>query len=129
MGQTYSRPFFTNCHNHVMNVSTLPGLSEHVIKTNIKPSIHKQTKRSILLYKKADSNAICASLQPVMDEMCNNNISVSHLDVNSMWKQFQDSLTNLVAKHILQKVCRNCYKSPWITANLRKQIKKETPCT
>ena len=65
----------------------------------------------------------------LMDEICNNNISVSHLHVNGMWKQFQDSLTNLVAKHITQKVCRNRCNSPWITASLRKQIKKETPCT
>ena len=53
--------FFTNCPSHIMNVSTLPGLSDHdvvVIKANIKPTIHKQTKRSILLYKKADWNAI-----------------------------------------------------------------------
>ena len=97
-----------------MNVSTLPGLSDHdvvVIKANIKSSIHKQTKRSILLYKKGDWNAICAGLQPVMDEMYNNNVSVSHLDVNGMWKQFRDSLTNLVVKHIPQKVCRSHYNS------------------
>ena len=74
-----------------MNVSRLSDLSNHdvvVIKTNIKPSTHKQTKRSILLYKKADWNAIQASFQSLKDEICNNNTSVSHLDLNGMWKQF-----------------------------------------
>ena len=49
--------FFINCPSHVMNVSTLPGLSDHdvvVIKANIKLTINKQTKRNILLHKKAD---------------------------------------------------------------------------
>ena len=77
--------FFINCPNHVMNVSTLPGLSNRhdlvAIKTNIKSSIHKQTKRSILLCKKADGNTIGAGLHLLMDEMCINNTNLGHLEI------------------------------------------------
>ena len=127
MGQSYFGPFLINCLGHIMNVSTLLRLSDHnvvVITTSIKPLTHKQIERSILLNKKANWNAMRAGLQPLMDEMCIKSTSVSYLDVNSMWKQFQDFVIYLIAKHIPQKVCRSRYSLPWIMASLRKQIKK-----
>ena len=74
-----------------MNVSTLPDHDVVVIKTNIKPSTHKQAKRNILLYKKAEWNAICVGLQPLMDEMCINITSVESLRCKWHVEQFWDS--------------------------------------
>jgi len=119
--------FLTNCPSLISDTTTLPGLSNHnmvLTKLSVKPPTSKQTKRSILLYNKANWNAIHTGLQPLVDEFYNYNSRTRQLSMDDMWGKFHSTLTELILLHIPHKVCKSHFSAPWITATLRKQIKK-----
>jgi len=57
-------------------------------KLSVKLPTSKQIKRSILLYNKANMNAICTGLQPLVDEFCNYNLKIGQINVDDMWRIF-----------------------------------------
>ena len=123
--------FLTNCPSFISDTITLPGLSDHnmvLTKLSVKPPTSKQTKRSILLYNKANWNAIHTGLQPLVDEFCNYNSRTSQISMDDMWEKFHNILINLKLLHIPHKVCKSYFSALWITASLRKQIKKGITC-
>jgi len=119
--------FLRNCPSLISDSTTLPGLSDHnmvLTKLSVKPPISKQTKRSILLYNKANWNAIHTGLQPLLDEFSNYNSGTNQINVDDMWEKFHSTLADLILLHIPHKVCKSHFSVLWITASLRKQIKK-----
>jgi len=79
--------FLTNCPSLISDTTTSPRLSDHnmiLTKLSAKPPTSNQTKRSILLYNKANWNAIRTGLQPLVDEFCNYNSRTSQISVDDM---------------------------------------------
>ena len=109
-----------------MNI--IPGFSDHdiviiVFKMKVSFTLFlKQTKRNIPLYIKADWQAITNSLQSLESHI--QNLSGEHVDAEVLWKQFRDSLLNLTDTHIPHKTYRRHCNMPWVTAQLRRQIRQ-----
>ena len=47
-----------------------------------------------------------------------------NININQMWEKFRNSVQNSVLKHIPHKTTRKRCSLPWISAHLRRQIKK-----
>jgi len=93
-----------------------------LIKLSVKLPTSKQTKRSILLHNKANWNAICTGLQPLVDEFCNYNSRTSQINLNDMWEKFHSTLNDLTLLYIPQRYVRVTSVLHELTASLRKQI-------
>ena len=79
---------------------------------NCKPTILSQKPRQILLFNKANWEAIRSGLISFYQDLCNT-------DINTLWTHFRDTLIDLTAKYIPSKTARKRCSLPWINAKLR----------
>ena len=117
--------FFTNHPQQVEKIDVLPGLSDHdivSIQLKCKPILQRQSRREILLFNKANWEAIRSGLEAFYQQVCN--IDLNSVDVNALWSQFCTTLTELTTTHVPVKITRSKCSLPWITTKIRKMIRK-----
>ena len=89
---------------------------------NCKPTILSQKRRQILLFNKANWEAIRSGLISFYQDLCNTDMS--NTDINTLWTHFRDTLIDLTAKYIPSKTARKRCSLPWINAKLRRMLRK-----
>ena len=117
--------FFTSHPQQVEKIDVLPGLSDHdivSIQLKCKPILQRQNRREILLFNKANWEAIRSGLEAFYQQVCS--IDLNSVDVNVLWSQFCTTLTELTTTHVPVKITRSKCSLPWITTKIRKMIRK-----
>ncbi|CAG2230925.1 unnamed protein product [Mytilus edulis] len=114
----------TNLPNQVPRIEIMPGISDHDIvfmEFKITPSKLKQTPRNVPIYNKANWETIkkeVINLQHTIQEKVNTHT------VDELWLQFKTKLNELVSEHIPHKKLTSKNKTPWVTFETRKLMKK-----
>ena len=117
--------FLTNFPNLINNVQIVPGLSDHdvvVIQSKMRTPTLKQASRKIPLYNKANWEAIRNDLQSL--EGVIRDLTSKDTNIDKLWEIFRDSILHTIDKHIPHKTSRKRCTLPWISIQLRRQIKK-----
>ena len=102
----------------------IPGISDHdavFAEIDIRPQRYKQDKRRIPLYKKADWEKIETQLT-ITNQYIQDHVNSESTD--SLWNKFKSDLHTAIDKHIPHKSCSSRNRSPWISAKIRKLLKK-----
>ena len=101
-------------------------MSDHdivITKINIKARLAKKKPRKIYLYRKGDMDKVRSDISSSFEEFLANKPETKSVDEN--WTYFKTALFSTLNKHIPQKlVCRR-WNIPWMTAVIRKQIRKK----
>ena len=117
--------FFTNLPTLIQEVEVVPGLSDHdavIVQSKMRMSLAKQANRKIPLYSKANWQAIRADLQSLENKI--SDLILQGTDVDSVWRKFRDSILFAVSQHVPHKMSRKHLSLPWITTQLRRQIRR-----
>ena len=117
--------FFTSVPTLIEKIQIIPGLSDHdvvVIQTKMRISATKQTNRRIPLYNKANWEAMRNEIEPLEGEI--NNLVLQTVHIDDVWRKSSDSILHVVNKYIPYKITRKRRSLPWISVQLRKQIKR-----
>ncbi|CAG2188420.1 unnamed protein product [Mytilus edulis] len=102
----------------------MPGISDHDIvfmEFKITPSKLKQTPRNVPIYNKANWETMkkeVINLQHTIQEKVNTHT------VDELWLEFKTKLNELVSEHIPHKKLTTKNKTPWVTFETRKLMKK-----
>ena len=120
--------FFTNLPTLIQEVEVVPGLSDHdavtvIVQSKMRMSLAKQANRKIPLYSKANWQAIRADLQSLENKI--SDLILQGTDVDSVWRKFRDSILLAISQHIPHKMSRKHLSLPWITTQLRRQIRRK----
>ncbi|CAG2246260.1 unnamed protein product [Mytilus edulis] len=115
----------TNYPNSFIRVETIPGISDDdILFADLKtiPSKQTQKPRKISLYKKAKWDNIKEDLKSINEEIT----KMNHHDccTQDMWDYFQNKLENTINTNIPQKTARSKDGNPWITADIKRLIRK-----
>ena len=117
--------FFTNLPTLIQEVEVVPGLSDHdavIVQSKMRMSLAKQANRKIPLYSKANWQAIRADLQSLENKI--SDLILQGTDVDSVWRKFRDSILLAINQHVPHKMSRKHLSLPWITTQLRRQIRR-----
>ena len=117
--------FFTNLPTLIQEVEVVPGLSDHdavIVQSKMRMSLAKQANRKIPLYSKANWQAIRADLQSLENKI--SDLILQGTDVDSVWRKFRDSILLVISQHVPHKMSRKHLSLPWITTQLRRQIRR-----
>ena len=117
--------FFTSVPTLIEKIQIIPGLSDHdvvVVQTKMRISATKQTNRRIPLYNKANWEAMRNEIEPLEGEI--NNLVLQTVHIDDVWRKLSDSILHVVNKYIPYKITRKRRSLPWISVQLRKQIKR-----
>ena len=117
--------FLTNLPTLIQEVEVVPGLSDHdavIVQSKMRMSLAKQANRKIPLYSKANWQAIRADLQSLENKI--SDLILQGTDVDSVWRKFRDSILLAISQHIPHKMSRKHLSLPWITTQLRRQIRR-----
>ena len=116
--------FFTNIPALIEGVQIIPGLSDHdvVIQSKMRTYAPKQINRKILLYNKANWEAIRNEVQPLADDI--SNLISQNVHIDNIWGKFCDSILHAINKYIPYKTSRKRCSLSWISVQLRRQIRK-----
>ena len=117
--------FFTNLPTLIQEVEVVPGLSDHdavIVQSKMRMSLAKQANRKIPLYSKANWQAIRADLQSLENKI--SDLILQGTDVDSVWRKFRDSILLAISQHVPHKMSRKHLSLPWITTQLRRQIRR-----
>ena len=113
----------TNNPTRVNRTEILPGISDHEIvlcELDISPTINKQVKRSIPLYRKADWELLSDHIKNIEIQIFNSpNSSVEYI-----WNIFKNELENGVNKCIPHKTASTEAKLPWITPEIKHLMRR-----
>ena len=114
----------TNAPSKVTRSHTIPGISDHdgvYAEFDLQPIRPKQKRRPIPLYKRADWESLRNHMAGVHAEVTSNQASA---DTERLWCIFKDGLRDGIKTFIPHKLCRNKDSFPWITADIRKLMRK-----
>ena len=113
----------TNNPTRVNRTEILPGISDHEIvlcELDISPTMNKQVKRSIPLYRKADWELLSDHIKNIEIKILNSpNSSVEYI-----WNIFKNELENGVNKCIPHKTASTKAKLPWITPEIKHLMRR-----
>ena len=93
-----------------------------LFKQKLRISATKQTNRRIPLYNKANWEAMRNEIEPLEGEI--NNLVLQTVHIDDVWRKLSDSILHVVNKYIPYKITRKRRSLPWISVQLRKQIKR-----
>ena len=114
----------TNAPSNVVDVSVIPGVSDHdcpLIQMDLEPIRYKQKPREIPLYNKASWDSFAKDLFNVGTILCD---IKNGLSANELWVRLKSAIHRGIKKHIPHKRCKSKDNLPWITNNIKKLIRK-----
>ena len=116
----------TNVPQLCNRVEILPPVADHDIvftEFNISPHVPKQKKRKIQLFKKADWDSLKSDIRDADTKI--RSMKADGESTNSLWEQFKDKLNESIQRHVPQKTIGSRNRKPWVSARLRRLIKKK----
>ena len=117
---------FTTNTSLIKNTSVIPGISDHdivITDSFIKPHYQKFKKRTVLLFKKANWEALkakCVTISAELETMYNEGT-----DMDTMWNSFKSKLNSAINESIPSKSFVQRNDLPWMTKKLKKMSKKK----
>ncbi|MCG8048052.1 MAG: hypothetical protein JAY75_12610 [Candidatus Thiodiazotropha taylori] len=116
--------FLTNNPTLVSKVEIMSGLSDHDIvysEVNIKPQIVVQRPRVMPVYRKADWNALTEHMLLFRESFMLDHETKS---LNRLWLDFKTALQDGIDKHVPKKTISSKDSLPWITQDIKRNIRK-----
>ena len=116
----------TNTPDLIPRVEVIPGLSDHNIvyfEYNVKPERKHNALRQIYLYRRADWEQIKKEMKKLEKDI-GDMIDSEEQSLDDIWEQFKNSLIESMNRYIPRKVTKPRDSKPWITAQIKKLIKK-----
>ena len=101
----------------------IPGILDHDVvfaELDITPQHHKQNKRKIPIYKKAEWNKIEEEMNEAHQEISDQSDSK---DVDTLWEIFKSKLLSSISKHVPHRTASAHDRPPWITQKVKKLLK------
>ena len=116
--------FLTTNPTLVDEVDCQPGLGDHDMVTAscaLKPSIQKQKPRKVPLLNKADWPELKSLMRDYQKKFL---LEHPNRSVEELWSDFVTALDTFSSKCIPSKIIRGKFSLPWITQNIRRQIRR-----
>ena len=108
--------FFTNLPTLIQKVEVVPGLSDHYAVTV------QSRMRTPLQTVKYHYTPIRADLQSLENDI--SDLISQDTDIDRIWEKFRDSILLAVNHHVPRKISRKHLSLPWISIQLRRQIRR-----
>lgn len=115
--------FLTNNKTLINKVQTIPGISDHdcvLVTGNLSPITHKQSRREIPLYSKANWEGLGKYIKGAWS-----NQGKIGKTSNQLWESFRLILDKGIKEFIPHKVARTKNSLPWISTELRRLLRKQ----
>ena len=116
--------FLTTNPTLVDEVDCQLGLGDHDMVTAscaLKPSIQKQKPRKVPLLSKADWPKLKSLMRDYQKKFL---LEHPNRSVEELWSDFVTALDTFSSKCIPSKIIRGKFSLPWITQNIRRQIRR-----
>ena len=116
---------FATCPDLVEQVRVTPGISDHdAVEADIllKAKVCKQKPRTVYMYGKADQGELRRRLETLGKEF---KATSRSRDADGNWNFFTEGIHQIVQDLVPKKIIRERQDLPWITPQLRKNIKKK----
>lgn len=100
------------------------GNSDHdivLLDTSIQTYHPRPARRKILLWKKADLNAIKEDTRTLATEFKN----TPYTDIESMWHAFKTKITEIITKRVPSKLTCSKYTNPWMNSTIKRTIRRK----
>ncbi|XP_076443976.1 uncharacterized protein LOC143282261 [Babylonia areolata] len=114
----------TNSPHLIPRVNVIPGLSDHDIvfcEFQTKVTLGRQPQRQIPLYQKANWDGMRSDMSDLHTKLLEADTDTL---VEELWTTFKDSLHSSIKTNISHKLSIPKLKPPWLTADLRRLIRK-----
>jgi hypothetical protein len=118
--------FLTNRPALVNRSKPLPGISDHeivLVDSNIKAKRQKPPARKILLWKRADLDALHRKVQSSSEEIVTNHTIDS--PVEDLWQEIRSSIEEITNECIPSKTTTTRYSQPWINTKIKQRKRKK----
>ena len=117
--------FFTNNPTLVNKCEVIPGIGDHeavYIENSLRPIITKKNPRKVLIYKKANYEALNRELKEGEQRFQR---TAETANVNGLWQLFEETLKNAMQRHIPSKIINGSKPNkPWITRPIKALLRK-----
>jgi len=110
--------------NLVTNVDIAPGISDHDIVTfviDMKPRRTATPPHKVYLFKNMDIDGLRSDITEIQKKLIP---AFDSLDVNDNWNFFKSHLIASIEKRIPSKMTKSKFHLPWISLNLKRQMRK-----
>ena len=118
--------FLTNRPTLVNKCQPLPGVSDHdivYVDSSIKPNRGKPPRRNIHIWKRADIESMIKDTEELT---INFNESYNHHNcIEEMWKFINQSLLQILNKHVPSKMSSTRFHQPWITGEIKRLSRRK----
>ena len=117
----------TNSPQLIPRVEVVPGLSDHDIpfcEFNVHTQKIKQVQRPIMLYSKANWEEMKSDMKSLHAEIVSDQLERDPT-TDELWNKFCSVYENSVKTHVPTKTASPKDKKPWITAEIKKKIKRQ----
>ena len=121
---------FTNNPDLIKNSEVIAGMSDHdivITDLNLKIQPIKKKQRKVFFYKKANVEALKKVIQQSLNDLTSN--AESDLSVEDEWSAFKATVTNAMSNHVPHKNISGRWNVPWMTAAIRRAIRKNNDST
>ena len=112
--------------NSVSRVTTTTGMSDHLailFDLNLKPTRSFKAPHKVYAYKRADFESLGDYMQKSSDDFFASHLEKRTIDTN--WNMFKQSLLTGISKFVPQRLSGSKYKLPWITHDIKRQMRKK----
>ena len=123
--EAYLDLLFTNKPALIKKVSVIPGLSDHstvIIDTFLHIQSNKKTPRKINQWSRANWEEMKREVRDYQEQYLNTALSQSAEQRNQSLTEF---ITQLISKHVPQKLASICRNVPCMTRSLRRMCRKK----
>ncbi|XP_072038658.1 uncharacterized protein [Amphiura filiformis] len=120
--------FLTSHPSLVSRSIVTPGISDHdgipLIDMETKPSVEKQKKRKIYLYKKIDLEGLKQEIKTLCENITDMANTTSS-SVEDLWNTFKDGIHASMDANIPSKMVGKKHQSPWISPRIKRLLRRK----
>ena len=120
---------FSSYPNVISDVHTIPGMSDHLailFHINVKASRSFKPPNKIFDYKRADFDGLRKSMSDSAENFLAS--APQNFAVEDNWSLFKTTLTKAMVNYIPQRCSSMKYKLPWITPEIKRQMRRKIVC-
>lgn len=114
----------TNYPSCVENVQVIPGMSDHdavVVGINIGLKTNRKKPRKIYMFRRGNMDAVKQDLREFKQKFQS---EFGNRSVEENWTVLRDVIINAANSHIPSKTIRPNKDLPWMTTNIKRQIRR-----
>jgi hypothetical protein len=114
--------FLTNIPDMVNRYEVVPGISDHdipLLDISTRVVINKKAPKKTFQYGKANFEGIRAHMSKFNEQFCEKYVTEDKWNVESMWTEFKDTLTQAMNTHIpVKQTSSRKHSLPWISPKI-----------